>query len=461
MSLHIVVLAAGQGKRMHSDTPKVLHPLGGKPMLMRVIETAKRLCPEGIHVVIGHGGANIKEALPTLSVNWVEQPEQLGTGHAVMQALPFIPKDSYVLVLYADVPLLETDTLKTLVALCKVPDGQRPPLGLLLASLPDPTGLGRVVRNQNEQICAIVEEKDATDTQRTIKEIYSGICCARANALGTWLPKLNCANAQGEYYLTEIIAMAAAEHCPIVSLQAPCLTQIQGVNDCAQLQQLERTWQAQVANRLMLAGVTLADASRIDIRGELHCGRDVFIDVNNVFEGNVTLGEGSHIAPNCVIKNATIGARSEILANSVLEDCVIGNNCHVGPFARLRPGTKLGDGCKIGNFVETKNAVFDKGSKASHLSYLGDVTLGKHVNIGAGTITCNYDGVHKHKTIIEDGVFIGSDTQLIAPITVGKDATIGAGSTIFNDVPAGELTLTEAKQKTVYGWARPNKNTKD
>lgn len=461
MSLHIVILAAGQGKRMHSDTPKVLHPLGGKPMLMRVVETAKRLCPEGIHVIIGHGSAHIKEALPTLSVNWVEQSEQLGTGHAVMQALPYIPKDSYVLVLYADVPLLETDTLQTLVALCKASDGQRAPLCLLLASLPDPTGLGRVVRDQNEQICAIVEEKDATDTQRAIKEIYSGICCAPANALGTWLPKLNPSNAQGEYYLTEIIAMAAAELCPIVSLQASCLTEIQGVNNCVQLQQLERAWQTQVANRLMLAGVTLADASRIDIRGELKCGRDVFIDVNTVIEGDVTLGDGSRIAPNCVIKNASIGAHSAILANSVLEDCVIGNHCHVGPFARLRPGTKLGDGCKIGNFVETKNAVFDTESKASHLSYLGDVTIGKHVNIGAGTITCNYDGVHKHKTRIEDGVFIGSDTQLIAPVTVGKDATIGAGSTIFNDVPAGELTLTEAKQKTVYGWVRPNKNTKD
>ena len=460
MSLHIVILAAGQGKRMVSNKPKVLHPLGGKPMLLRVVETARCLHPDGIYVIIGHGGEAIQKAFPGLAVHWVIQKEQLGTGHAVMQVLPHIPLDGEVLVLSADVPLIEADTLQALVSLCRTAEPNTQPLGLLLATLPDPTGLGRIVR-ENGQIRAIVEEKDATERERAIHEIYSGICCARAEVLRRWLPKLTQANAQGEYYLTEIIAMAVAENCPIVSMQAPFFAEIQGVNNRLQLQQLERVWQAQVAQRLMLSGVTLADASRIDVRGELHCGRDVFIDVNTVFEGEVVIGEGSRIAPNCVLKQVTIGAHCEILANSVLEECTIGDACHIGPFARLRPGTRLGAQCKIGNFVETKNAVFDIGSKASHLSYLGDVTLGKHVNIGAGTITCNYDGVHKHQTVIEDGVFIGSDTQLIAPVTVGKEATIGAGSTIFKDVPAGELTMTEAKQKTVYGWVRPPKKDKE
>jgi len=456
MSLHIVILAAGQGKRMQSNTPKVLHKLGGKPMLIRVIEAALLLNPENIHVIIGHGGEEIKQALPALPVNWVVQAAQLGTGHAVMQALPHIPPTSQVLVLSADVPLIQASTLAALVRQAT----QHAALALLVALVPDPAGLGRIVRDEQGHIQAIVEEKDASEPQRQIKEIYSGICCAPATDLNRWLPKLSHSNAQGEYYLTEIIAMAVAERSPVVSLQVDDYTEILGVNNRLQLQCLERAWQKRLANQLMLAGVTLADASRIDIRGELTCGRDVFIDVNAVFEGRVVIGDGCTIGANCCLRDVTLASGCDVLPNSVLEQCEIGATCQIGPFARLRPGTKLAANCKIGNFVETKNAVFDSNSKASHLSYLGDVTIGKQVNIGAGTITCNYDGANKHQTVIEDGVFVGSDTQLVAPVTVGENATIGAGSTIRKNVPAGELTLTDSRQKTVPGWVRPRKKIK-
>ncbi len=457
MSLHIIILAAGQGKRMHSTTSKVLHKLGGTPMLARVVETAMHLNPAGIHVIIGHGGEQIKKALPTLPVNWVWQAQQLGTGHAVMQALPHIPSDSQLLILSADVPLIQVDTLQTLINRCQ-PQSDRPAsLGLLLASVADPTGLGRIVRNEQGKITAIIEEKDADAEQRQIKEIYSGICCTTFAALNQWLPKLSSQNAQGEYYLTEIIAMAVAEQLPIVSVQATDSMEILGVNNRFQLQQLERIWQMRIAMQLLHAGVTLADASRIDVRGELECGIDVFIDVNTVFSGRVVIKDGCTIGPNCVLSNVTLGANCHIYANSVLEDCSMDDDCHIGPFARIRPGTKLAANCKIGNFVETKNAVFDAGSKANHLSYLGDVTIGSQVNIGAGTITCNYDGINKHQTIIEDGVNIGSDTQLVAPVTIGKNATIGAGSTIRKHAPPGELTLTVSTQKTIYGWVRPKK----
>ena len=453
MSLHIVILAAGQGKRMHSNTPKVLHKLGGLPMLARVVDTARALNPDGIHVIIGHGGKQIQHALPALPVNWIVQDEQLGTGHAVLQALPHIPPTSLVLVLYADVPLIQLATLQALTSRCTAEKA----LALLVADLVDPTGLGRIVRNAQQQICAIVEEKDASAEQQQITEIYSGICCAKASDLARWLPKLNSNNAQGEYYLTEIIVMAVAEQLTIQSLLVNDDMEILGVNNRLQLQQLERVWQLRMASQLMLAGVTLADAARIDVRGELHCGVDVFIDINCIFSGKVVLGDGCTIGANCSLNQVTLGANCEILPNSVLDHCHIGDNCHIGPFARLRPGTELAAECKIGNFVETKNAVFDSGSKASHLSYLGDVTIGKKVNIGAGTITCNYDGVNKHQTVIEDGVFIGSDTQLIAPVTIGENATIGAGSTISKNVPPEELTLTRAKQQTIYGWKRPQK----
>lgn len=453
MSLQIVILAAGQGKRMYSKTPKVLHQIAGKPMLLRVIETAQALAPDAIHVIYGHGGEAIRAALPDLELNWVLQAQQLGTGHAVMQALPHLPTSAQVLVLSADVPLIEVATLKALIKISQNPQS----LSLLVATLNEPNGLGRILRNKEGEILAIVEEKDATETQKEIKEIYSGICCAQAADLARWLPRLSANNAQGEYYLTEIIALAVAEQCPITSMPARRLSEIQGVNNRLQLQQLERVWQQDLAESLMLAGVGLADGQRIDVRGELECGQDVFIDVNTVFSGKVVLGDGCRIGPNCSLDNVSLGANCEVFANSVLENCHIGDNCAIGPFARLRPGTTLADHCKIGNFVETKNAVFDSGSKASHLSYLGDVTLGKKVNIGAGTITCNYDGANKHQTIIEDGAFIGSDTQLVAPVRVGANATIGAGSTIRRDAPAGELTLSENRQKTIPGWKRPTK----
>ncbi|MDP1604977.1 MAG: bifunctional UDP-N-acetylglucosamine diphosphorylase/glucosamine-1-phosphate N-acetyltransferase GlmU [Legionella sp.] len=454
MSLQIVILAAGAGKRMFSQKPKVLHTLAGKPMLARVVDVATQLNPDAIHIIYGHGGEQIKKELVNLPVNWVLQEEQLGTGHAVLQALPHIPDSAKVLVLSADVPLIQLGTLRALIdATIK----ESAALSLLLANLDNPTGLGRIVRDEQGHIRAIVEEKDASATQKQIKEIYSGICCAEAGDLGRWLPQLSSHNAQGEYYLTDIIALAVAENKPIVSLAAEDVTEIRGVNNRLQLQQLERIWQQRQAEELLLSGVSIADAARIDIRGKLSAGEDVFIDVNCVFNGDVVLGDNCIIGPNCTLSNVTLGNGSEILANSVLEDSTLGKNCRIGPFARLRPGTELADNCKIGNFVETKNAHFGEGSKASHLSYLGDVTLGKAVNIGAGTITCNYDGVNKHQTLIEDGVFVGSDTQFIAPVKIGANATIGAGSTIRKDVPAGELTLTESKQKTVWGWKRPIK----
>jgi len=455
MSLHIVILAAGLGKRMHSIKPKVLHCLGGKPMLARVVEAALSLKPDKIHVVIGHGSEQIKQALAGLPVHWVPQAEQLGTGHAVKQALPHIPSTSRILVLPADVPLVQADTLQAFIHFCG--ETHDDSLGLLLACFVDPTGLGRILRQKDGKIYAIVEEKDASTEQRQIKEIYSGICCAKAAYFHRWLPKLNNNNMQHEYYVTDIIAIAVAEGTPIVSLKVNDEAEVHGANNCLQLQKLERIYQLRVASQLMLAGVTLADAARIDIRGELSCGSDVFIDVNSIFSGKVVIGDGSRIGANCSLNQVTLGANCEILPNSVLDGCHIGDNCHIGPFARLRPGTVLADDCKIGNFVETKKAVLASNSKASHLSYLGDVMVGQDVNIGAGTITCNYDGVNKHQTIIEDGVFIGSDTQLIAPVIIGKNATIGAGSTIRKDVPAGELTYTEAKQKTVPRWKRPEK----
>ncbi len=454
--LHIIILAAGQGKRMHSAMSKVLHPVGGKSMLERVIDVAHCLNPAGIHVVIGHGGEQIQTTLSSLPVHWVWQNEQLGTGHAVMQALPSIPAHSQVLVLSGDVPLIQADSLQTLLGQCNADQGNTP-LGLLVASMPDPTGLGRILRDQQGNICAIVEEKDASTEQKRIQEIYTGICCASVEHLTQWLPQLNSKNAQGEYYLTDIIALAVHEQLPIVSLQVTNTMDVQGVNNRLQLQQIERQWQMRVTTQLMLSGVTMADAARVDIRGDVQCGKDVFIDVNVVFKGRVVIGDGCTIGPNCVLTNVTIGHRCEIAANSVLENCTMDDECHIGPFARLRPGTQLAAKCRVGNFVEIKNATFGVGSKANHLSYIGDARIGSMVNIGAGTITCNYDGVNKHQTIIEDNVNIGSDTQLVAPVTVGKNATIGAGSTIRKNAPAGELTLTTSMQKTVSGWTRPKK----
>ncbi|KTD58266.1 Bifunctional GlmU protein, UDP-N-acetylglucosamine pyrophosphorylase and glucosamine-1-phosphate N-acetyltransferase [Legionella sainthelensi] len=457
MNLQIIILAAGQGKRMYSNIPKVLHPLAGKPMLVRVVETAQQLNPDAIHVIYGHGGEQLKNSLPDLPVHWVYQAEQLGTGHAVMQALPFIPPQTQVLVLSADVPLIQASTLRALIECSHPANSYHSILTLLVAHLEDPSGLGRIIRDNQGEVSIIVEEKDANEQEKNIKEIYSGICCAISDDLEKWLPKLSNDNAQGEYYLTEIIALAVANKTSIRTLSAKDDAEIQGVNNRLQLHELERIWQTRKAKELLQQGVTIVDANRFDLRGELICGKDVSIDVNCVFHGKVILGDGCIIGPNCILADVVLGAGCEVYAHSVLEGCNIANDCKIGPFARLRSGTQLAANCKIGNFVETKKAVFDEGSKASHLSYLGDVELGKEVNVGAGTITCNYDGVNKHKTIIEDGVFIGSDTQLVAPVTVGAHATIGAGSTIRKNVPPGELTLTESKQKTVYGWKRPIK----
>ena len=453
MNLHIVILAAGMGKRMHSNTPKVLHKVGGTSMFEHVVKTAMELNPNGIHVIIGHHGEMVKAAFNFLPINWIEQHEQLGTGHAVLQALPHIPNDANILILYADTPLIKSCTIKPLMEQCS----HEHALGLLLATLPNPFGLGRVQRDSRGLISAIIEEKDATDEQRQIQEIYTGICYANAENFKRWLPNLTNNNAQKEYYLTEIVTMAVLEELSIVSTQVSDHLDIQGVNDKLQLQLVERAYQKRMAEKLLSNGVTLADASRIDIRGNINCGRDVYIDVNNVFSGTVTIGDDTSIEPNCFLKNVTLGSNVSILANSVIEDCIIGDNCRIGPFSRIRPGTQLANDCHIGNFVEVKNSTLDDGSKANHLSYVGDATIGKNVNIGAGTITCNYDGANKHRTIIEDGVHIGSDTQLVAPVTVGKNATIGAGSTIRRNAPAGELTLTSSTQKTIYGWQRPVK----
>lgn len=456
MNLQIIILAAGQGKRMYSETPKVLHQIAGKPMLTRIVETALQLKPEAIHVIYGHGGEHIKNTLADLPVHWVHQAEQLGTGHAVLQALPFIPSSAEVLILSADVPLIQVNTLEALITTHQS-SNTASSLTLLVAQLDNPQGLGRILRNEQQAIYSIVEEKDATEQERAIKEIYSGICCASADNLALWLPQLSNQNAQGEYYLTELIALAEKNHMPINSITVADPLEIQGVNTRLQLQQVERAWQEKTAEGLLAQGVMIADAKRFDARGELICGTDVFIDINCIFSGTVQLGNHCSIGPNCQLKDVILGDNCVIHPNSVLEGCIIANDCQIGPFARLREGTQLSAHCKIGNFVETKKAHFGEHSKASHLSYLGDALIGKQVNIGAGTITCNYDGVNKHQTIIEDGVFIGSDSQLIAPVTIGKEATLGAGSTIRKNVPPGELTITESKQKTLYGWKRPVK----
>lgn len=456
LPLHIVILAAGLGKRMVSDLPKVLHPLAGKPLLQHVIETAKALNPEVIHVIYGHGGERIQQALKGVPINWVYQEQPLGTGHAVFQALPFIPNEVKVLILSADVPLIQKNTLEQLIQKSAHSDATGS-LALLVAKPEDPAGLGRIIRNENQAIVAIMEDKDASGDEKKIQEIYSGICAVNAGLLKRWLPKLQNNNAQSEYYLTSIIGMAMRDNLPIVSISAEDPVEIQGVNNRLQLQQLERIYQKRLAESLLMQGVSIADASRIDIRGELVCEKDVSIDVNCIFIGRVVLAQGSIIEANCILNNVVLEKKCHIHANSVLDTCHIGAYCQIGPFARLRPGTHLNAHCKIGNFVETKNVIFQEGSKANHLSYLGDANIGKQVNIGAGTITCNYDGANKHKTEIGDGVFIGSGTQLIAPIKIGENATIGAGSTIRKDAVGNELTLTKREQMTVVGWKRPKK----
>ena len=436
--MNVVILAAGQGKRMVSDLPKVLHPLAGRPLLSHVVATARELGADRICVVYGHGGERVRTAMAADDVTWVLQQPQLGTGHAVLQALPYLDPDADTLVLYGDVPLVKAATLRRLVARA-APSS----LALLTVGLDNPRGYGRIVRVGGE-VARIVEEKDADDAEKAIREVNTGILVAPTAALARWLPGLGNGNAQGEYYLTDIVALAVAEGMPVATEQPSHAWEVEGVNSKVQLAALERIHQRNLAQALLEQGVTLADPARIDIRGELTCGRDVFIDVNCVFEGRVTIADGVHIAANCVIQDAEVGP-----------------GCVVGPFARLRPGTVLGRDVHIGNFVEVKNSQIADRSKANHLSYIGDATIGSRVNVGAGTITCNYDGVNKFRTVIEDDAFIGSDTQLVAPVTVGRGATLGAGTTLTKDAPADQLTVSRARQVAVPSWRRPVKKPKD
>ncbi len=451
--LHLVILAAGAGKRMYSDLPKVLHPLGGRPLLAHVLAVAQEMNPEAIHVVYGHGGAQVRQAFARTPVSWVEQARQLGTGHAVAQALPTIPDAATILVLYGDVPLLQAQTLRTLLHMIKHPHQ----LALLTVKLRTPTGYGRIVRDDLGQVLSIVEEKDATPSERAISEVNTGILAAPAHALKDWVARLSNTNAQGEYYLTDVIAQAKAEGFEINTLLAPDPQEVTGINDRLQLAELERTYQCRQARALLRKGVGLADPARLDIRGDLETGYDVFLDINVICSGRVVLGDGVRIGAGCILRDVVLGPGVEVLPYSVLEGVEAGAGCCIGPYARLRPGTVLAAQVHIGNFVELKNSQVDTSSKINHLSYVGDTTVGTQVNIGAGTITCNYDGVHKHRTVIEDRAFIGSNTQLVAPVTVGAGATIGAGSTLTHDAPPEQLTLARARQVTVPTWRRPIK----
>lgn len=453
MNLAIIILAAGQGTRMKSSLPKVLHPIGNRPLLEHVVDTAQAMGSHDIHVVYGHGGERVKKVLAHLDVNWVLQDQQLGTGHAVQQVIPAISDDEVVLILYGDVPLIKATTLETLIR-----NVDSNCLALLTAVLPEPSGYGRIVRNAQGSVLCIVEEKDASDSQRQICEINTGILAVQAKQLRRWLAKLENNNAQTEYYLTDIIAMAVEDGVSIQTSTPQTLSEIEGVNNRKQLAELERVYQMQLADTLMLQGVTLRDPVRFDIRGTVTAGQDVTIDVNVILEGNVTLGNGVSIGANTIIKDCTIGDNVIIRSHCHIEGATIESDCQVGPFARMRTGTHLQQNARIGNFVEIKKSQVGINSKVNHLSYIGDTTMGRDVNVGAGTITCNYDGANKHQTIIGDKAFIGSDTQLVAPVTVGDGATIGAGSTITHDAPANQLTLSRSEQKTRKGWKRPVKS---
>jgi bifunctional UDP-N-acetylglucosamine pyrophosphorylase/glucosamine-1-phosphate N-acetyltransferase len=455
--MNVVILAAGMGKRMQSALPKVLHPLAGKPLLRHVIDTARGLSPQKLCVIYGHGGAAVPEMVATVAestgstIDTALQEPQLGTGHAVMQALPQLDDDQPTIVLYGDVPLTTIDTLRRLVEAAGSDK-----LGILTVEQANPFGLGRIVR-EDGKIVRIVEEKDATEAERAIKEINSGIMAIPTRHLKKWLAALSNTNAQGEYYLTDIVAQAVADGVPVVSSQPSGEWEVAGVNSKVQLAELERRHQLNIAHALLERGVTLMDPARIDVRGELICGRDVTIDVGCVFEGRVELADGVRIGAHCVLVNATVAADTNIKPFCHIEDATIGAASQIGPYARLRPGTALGEDVHIGNFVEVKNSTVAAHSKANHLAYVGDATIGSRVNIGAGVITCNYDGANKFRTVIEDDVFVGSDTQLIAPVTVGKGATLAAGTTLTKDAPAGKLTISRSKQVTIDSWKRPVK----
>ncbi len=448
--IHGIILAAGKGTRMNSLKPKVLQVLSDKTLLGHVLTQAQQLCSK-VHVVYGFGGEQVRQTINDDSINWVEQTEQLGTGHAVHQAMPHIDDDSISLVLYGDVPLIEQSTLNDLIT-----QAQHSGVALLSVILDNPTGYGRIIR-KNNQIQAIIEQKDADNEQLAICEVNTGIMAVSSGLLKTYLDGLDSNNAQGELYLTDIIAMAVDDGKTIASVITDNEFEVAGVNDKVQLAGLERTFQQNQATQFMQQGLGLKDPARFDCRGNLSFGKDCEVDVNVVIEGEVTLGNNTTIAPNCVIKNTKIGDNVVILPNSVIEDATIGNGASIGPFARIRPQANIGENAKIGNFVEVKKSTIGKGSKVSHLSYVGDTIMGSNVNIGAGVITCNYDGANKHQTTIEDGAFVGSDTQLIAPVTIGKNATVGAGSTITKDVPEDQLGLSRSKQTTLKNWQRPTK----
>lgn len=461
MDLEVVVLAAGEGKRMNSCKPKTLHEIAKKPMLLHVLETLMRLNPQRIHLVLGHKQDIVEEALKSFpqdicdKINICTQKEQLGTGHALMQAVPFLQADSKVLVVYGDIPLIALQDLNNLVQNCK-------DLCILTAKYDDPTGYGRILRDENNNIKAIVEQKDCNSAQLLIKEINTGIICTTSAIAKQYLSLLKNNNAQKEYYLTDLAALLAADHKQVSSCEAVDYKYTLGVNNKAQLQQLERIYQQDCANELLAQGVTLADAKRIDIRGKLHCGSDVFIDINCVFEGQVTLGNNVHIGPGCIIKDTIIADNSVISAYSIIEQSTLNKNNTIGPFARLRPGNNFADNVHVGNFVECKKASLGQGTKAGHLSYLGDATIGSEVNIGAGTITCNYDGANKHQTIIGNDVFVGSDSQIVAPCEIKNKVTIGAGTTMTSHIAhqEGDLIVTRAKARVIEKYKRPTKHKK-
>jgi bifunctional UDP-N-acetylglucosamine pyrophosphorylase/glucosamine-1-phosphate N-acetyltransferase len=451
MSVNVVILAAGQGKRMYSQLPKVLHTLAGKPLIAHVLAAARALNPTRMCVVYGHGGERVRESIRDSEVTFARQEPQLGTGHAVQQALSLLSNAPVTLVLYGDVPLIQPETLSRLSA------ASRDSVVLLTAELADPTGYGRIVRSSEGAIRTIVEEKDATAEQKRIREVNTGLIALPTARLAGWLARLNNDNAQREYYLTDVVKLAIQDRVAVDVVHVDDISQTLGVNSRAQLAHLERVFQRRYANDLLEQGVGLADPDRLDVRGALTCGSDVRIDVNCLFEGAVTLGDGVEVGANCFLRDVSVARGTRIEPFSFVDDAVIGERCRIGPYARIRPGTVLAEDVHIGNFVEVKASDIAAGSKANHLAYIGDTSVGRDVNIGAGTITCNYDGANKHRTVIEDDVFIGSDTQLVAPVTVRRGATIGAGSTITREVAADALALTRVKQSTIPGWKRPKK----
>lgn len=452
--MNIIILAAGQGKRMHSNLPKVLHPLAGKSLAGHVIDTARCLSPQTLCIVYGHGGDKVRTTLDAPDLCWALQEPQLGTGHAVLQALPHLKESGVSLILYADVPLIRRQTLERLVA--KAKNG----LAVLTVKLDNPDGYGRIVRDTAGEMVSIVEQKDASPEHLKINEINTGIMAVPTEHLARWLKNLSNDNAQKEYYLTDIVKMAVAEKMPVSTAQPQDEWEVLGVNSKVQLAELERIAQKETALALMEQGVRLADPARLDVRGELLCGRDVFIDVNCVFEGRVELADDVSVGPNCVLKNAKIGAGTKLAAFTHIDEAIVGAEAQIGPFSRLRPGAELAEKVHIGNFVEIKKSKIASESKVNHLTYIGDATIGSRVNVGAGTITCNYDGVNKFQTIIEDDVFIGSDTQLVAPVTVGRGATLGAGTTLTKNAPPDQLTISRARQLTISAWKRPVKTKK-